>query len=162
MADLLERLKQALADRYAIDHEIGRGGMATVYLAEDLKHRRKVAPAPTRSAETLEVRHKHHSGLNRISPSRAIARCGGCWVARMCRSALHVPPPAPVADRNRPLPTVRVASHTSPASAGPLDGGISGRHTWQRGKQSPIPTPSVMRDILGTDEIRSHIGGGEA
>ena len=43
MADLLERLKQALADRYAIDHEIGRGGMATVYLAEDLKHHRKVA-----------------------------------------------------------------------------------------------------------------------
>ena len=43
MADLLEQLKSALADRYAIDREIGRGGMATVYLAEDLKHRRKVA-----------------------------------------------------------------------------------------------------------------------
>jgi tetratricopeptide (TPR) repeat protein/tRNA A-37 threonylcarbamoyl transferase component Bud32 len=36
-------LKAALADRYAIDREIGEGGMATVYLAEDLKHRRKVA-----------------------------------------------------------------------------------------------------------------------
>jgi len=43
MADLLEQLKAALADRYTIDHEIGRGGMATVYLAEDLKHHRKVA-----------------------------------------------------------------------------------------------------------------------
>ena len=43
MADVLERLKVALADRYTIDHEIGRGGMATVYLAEDLKHHRKVA-----------------------------------------------------------------------------------------------------------------------
>ena len=43
MADLLEKLKAALADRYTIDHEIGRGGMATVYLAEDLKHDRKVA-----------------------------------------------------------------------------------------------------------------------
>jgi serine/threonine-protein kinase len=43
MADLLEQLKAALADRYAIDHEIGRGGMATVYLAEDLKHHRHVA-----------------------------------------------------------------------------------------------------------------------
>ena len=41
--DLLERLKSALADRYAIESEIGRGGMATVYLAEDLKHGRKVA-----------------------------------------------------------------------------------------------------------------------
>ncbi len=39
----MERLKSALADRYTIVHEIGAGGMATVYLAEDLKHHRKVA-----------------------------------------------------------------------------------------------------------------------
>ena len=38
-----ERLKAALADRYAIEREIGSGGMATVYLAQDLKHDRKVA-----------------------------------------------------------------------------------------------------------------------
>ena len=38
-----ERLKAALADRYRIDREIGQGGMATVFLAEDLKHHRKVA-----------------------------------------------------------------------------------------------------------------------
>ena len=43
MTDALDRLKSALADRYAIDHELGSGGMATVYLAEDLKHDRKVA-----------------------------------------------------------------------------------------------------------------------
>jgi serine/threonine-protein kinase len=43
MTDPLEQLKSALADRYLIEREIGRGGMATVYLAEDLKHRRKVA-----------------------------------------------------------------------------------------------------------------------
>ncbi len=43
MSDLLDRLKTALADRYAIEHELGAGGMATVYLAEDLKHHRKVA-----------------------------------------------------------------------------------------------------------------------
>jgi Tol biopolymer transport system component/tRNA A-37 threonylcarbamoyl transferase component Bud32 len=40
---LLDRLKAALADRYAIEEELGSGGMATVYLAEDLKHKRKVA-----------------------------------------------------------------------------------------------------------------------
>ncbi len=43
MADLFERLRGALSDRYAIQEELGAGGMATVYLAEDLKHRRKVA-----------------------------------------------------------------------------------------------------------------------
>ena len=39
----LDRLSSALAGRYAIEREIGSGGMATVYLADDLKHRRKVA-----------------------------------------------------------------------------------------------------------------------
>jgi tetratricopeptide (TPR) repeat protein/tRNA A-37 threonylcarbamoyl transferase component Bud32 len=43
MPDLLERLALALADRYTVESEIGRGGMATVYLAEDLRHDRKVA-----------------------------------------------------------------------------------------------------------------------
>ncbi len=43
MADLLDRLETALSDRYAIEEELGGGGMATVYLAEDLKHKRKVA-----------------------------------------------------------------------------------------------------------------------
>jgi Tol biopolymer transport system component/tRNA A-37 threonylcarbamoyl transferase component Bud32 len=43
VADVLERLKAALSDRYRIERELGRGGMATVYLAEDLKHHRKVA-----------------------------------------------------------------------------------------------------------------------
>ncbi len=43
MTDIIDRLKTALADRYAIEREIGAGGMATVYLAEDLRHKRKVA-----------------------------------------------------------------------------------------------------------------------
>ena len=38
-----ERLATALADRYRIERELGQGGMATVFLAEDLKHKRKVA-----------------------------------------------------------------------------------------------------------------------
>src|SRR5689334_24632868 len=36
-------LRDALADRYALERELGRGGMATVYLAHDLKHDRPVA-----------------------------------------------------------------------------------------------------------------------
>jgi serine/threonine protein kinase len=36
-------LRTSLGDRYRLERELGQGGMATVYLAEDLKHRRKVA-----------------------------------------------------------------------------------------------------------------------
>jgi len=39
----MDRLTAALADRYRLDREVGQGGMATVYLAQDLKHNRRVA-----------------------------------------------------------------------------------------------------------------------
>ncbi len=39
----LHRLGAGLTGRYAVEHELGRGGMSTVYLAHDLKHHRKVA-----------------------------------------------------------------------------------------------------------------------
>ncbi|HEY6947954.1 MAG TPA: serine/threonine-protein kinase, partial [Gemmatimonadales bacterium] len=43
MTDSAQRLTAALADRYRIERELGQGGMATVYLAQDVKHDRKVA-----------------------------------------------------------------------------------------------------------------------
>ncbi|MFI5209093.1 MAG: protein kinase [Gemmatimonadales bacterium] len=43
MSDTPGALSAALADRYRIERELGAGGMATVYLAEDLKHHRQVA-----------------------------------------------------------------------------------------------------------------------
>ena len=43
MSDPITRLNAALEGRYAIKRELGEGGMATVYLADDLKHERKVA-----------------------------------------------------------------------------------------------------------------------
>ncbi len=43
MPDTFDRLKAALADRYAIERHLGEGSMATVYLAHDIKHDRNVA-----------------------------------------------------------------------------------------------------------------------
>ena len=43
MSDLLSRLAAALAGRYLLHRELGRGGMATVYLAQDVRHDRPVA-----------------------------------------------------------------------------------------------------------------------
>ena len=43
MVDVLARLRHALADRYDVERELASGGMATVYLARDLRHERRVA-----------------------------------------------------------------------------------------------------------------------
>jgi TolB-like protein len=76
--DQLEQLQAALADRYRIERELGRGGMATVYLAADLRHGRSVALkvlrpeiAPTLGAERFDreiaiaarLQHPHILGL---------------------------------------------------------------------------------------------------
>ena len=53
MSDVLDRLTTALAERYRVEREIGACGMATVYLAEDVKLERHVAlkvPKPELSA----------------------------------------------------------------------------------------------------------------
>jgi len=50
MTDISNRLAAALAARYTIERELGAGGVATDYLAQDLKHDRKVAlkvPGPS-------------------------------------------------------------------------------------------------------------------
>src|SRR2546425_4467145 len=74
MSDLVGRLRTALAGRYTIERELGHGGMATVYLARDLKHDRPVAlnvrrpePAAVLGAErflreirlTAQLQHPH-------------------------------------------------------------------------------------------------------
>ena len=52
MPDVFARLTEAHADRCALDRELGEGGMATVYLADDLRHRHTVA------IKVLELRAK--------------------------------------------------------------------------------------------------------
>jgi serine/threonine protein kinase len=56
--DVPPRLKAALADRYRIEREIGAGGMATVYLAEDLKHHRQVAVKVLRPELAVTLGHE--------------------------------------------------------------------------------------------------------
>ena len=43
MTDILDRLRASLADRYTVERELGQGGMATVFLATDVRHEREVA-----------------------------------------------------------------------------------------------------------------------
>ncbi len=77
MAEILARLKAALADRYAIDRELGHGGTATVYLAQDLKHGRSVA--------VKVLRPELAAALGHPSPHPPLARLRrGSWVPLLC------------------------------------------------------------------------------
>ena len=74
MSESTARVATALADRYALERELGAGGMATVYLAHDLKHDRDVAIkvlrpiSPPRWCRTLP-RGSQNSPLASIIPT---------------------------------------------------------------------------------------------
>ncbi|MEE8192792.1 MAG: protein kinase, partial [Gemmatimonadales bacterium] len=55
MTETFDRFKAAIADRYVVERELGRGGMAVVYLAHDGKHDRAVAVKVLRPELTSSI-----------------------------------------------------------------------------------------------------------
>ena len=77
-AEHIDRLKSALAGRYGIERELGQGGMATVYLAYDVRHSRKVALKvlkPELAAVIGAERFSTRSRPRRISSTPTSSRC---------------------------------------------------------------------------------------
>jgi len=65
--ELISRLQSALADQYRIEREIGAGGMATVYLAHDLRHDRRVALKLMRPVDDgRSTPHRHQTRRNKV------------------------------------------------------------------------------------------------
>jgi hypothetical protein len=78
---MLGRLTASLADRYRIERELGAGGMATVYLAYDVRHDRKVA---------LKVLRPELSAI--LGGERFLCRCTTrakptAWCSTSCRTS---------------------------------------------------------------------------
>src|SRR5512141_2969226 len=67
---MLTRLSTALADRYRFERELGAGGMATVYLASDLKHDRPVAVKGLRGGETAVDIERFHREIRVLARLR--------------------------------------------------------------------------------------------
>ena len=121
-------LLAAVADRYRIEEEIGRGGMGAVYLAEDLKHARKVAhqgAAPRQwsalRAPALPARNPHRRPPV-ASPDPSGARLGRVGRAPLFRDALRRmrDPARPAAPRRDSLP-IDAALRITRAVAAALD-----------------------------------------
>ena len=72
MSDPVARLNTALEGRYAIERELGEGGMATVYLAKDLKHNRNVALKVLKPE--LAACQTGRRGISDRSPPQSVSR----------------------------------------------------------------------------------------
>ena len=62
MSDPVTRLNAALEGRYRIERELGEGGIATVYLADDLKHERKASSRGKRNHPLFRTQLVHDGG----------------------------------------------------------------------------------------------------
>jgi hypothetical protein len=83
------RLSAALADRYRLERELGQGGMATVYLAQDLRHDRQVAIKVLKSELAAVL------GADRfVVPSSGLAGTAWCCPAPATGTSRTSPAPA--------------------------------------------------------------------
>ena len=119
MPDSLDRLRENLAGRYRIERELGRGGMATVYLARDVQHDRPVALkvlhpdlAASLGAERFSARDQARRASCSIRTSSACYDSGECRRrlsgsrcrssrARRCATASSASGSCPIADAVR-------------------------------------------------------------
>ena len=139
MPEITARLSTALADRYRIESHLGEGGMATVYLAEDLKHERKVAVKVLRpelaavlGAErfvkeiktTANLQHPHilplfdsgeaDSFLYYLTPRcRHVPSAAEAWRRRLCLLGVLPDPQVSAISCDEPLGYLRARVHPS-------------------------------------------------
>ena len=71
MSDFITRLSAALEGHYRIERELGEGGMATVCLADDLKHERKVALKDLKPESATDCRARCRASAHRAWPAIA-------------------------------------------------------------------------------------------
>jgi serine/threonine-protein kinase len=93
LSDILTRLQAALADRYHLERELGSGGMAIVYRAQDQKHRRPVAIKvlrPELAAALGRERFCARSPPQPVSATRTSCHCSTPGVAGDLRIAGEV------------------------------------------------------------------------
>jgi formylglycine-generating enzyme required for sulfatase activity/pimeloyl-ACP methyl ester carboxylesterase len=132
LSDLLSQLQAALADRHRIERELGRGGMATVFLAQDLKHDRPVA---------LKVLHPALSAA--LGPERFL---------REIRIAAQLQHPHILTL----IDSGEAASAEGPGGPAPLlyyampyvDGESLRRRLTREGRLSPADTVRILQDVL--------------
>lgn len=87
-----EQLRSALSDRYTIERELGRGGMAIVYLARDLRHERPVALKVLRADLGAAL------GPERFTQEIKLARCTSSIRSPRTRTSYWPSPTSPLAN----------------------------------------------------------------